>query len=206
MERGLADSTWRGGGVPSKFCEGGDQDRSVDPNLKGYYSWVVQKVPKKLHTNRIDLSSWMYGEQLWKKSQKKKRATKKKKEGCNRQPREKKKFFVCRCSFVRSQRLFFRRSAPVLASVDICEGGIRNIIYGVGDGVRRANYLPEMHEPQASGGERWKEGWQIPAKRVLASSQRSAKVATRTDPSTPTSKGTTHGSPQKCSKSCTQIA
>ena len=97
----------------------------------------------------------------------------------------KKKFFVCRClslfvrSFVRSFVAVvccFRRSAPVLASVDIYEGRIRNIIYGVGDGVRRAVLLPEMHEPQASGCERWKEGWRIPPGGGVACPRSSAKV------------------------------
>jgi len=100
MERGLADSSQARTCGLSAFCEGCDQDRSVDPNLKGYYSWVVPKVPKKLHTNRIDLRSWMYGEQLW-KSRKKKGQKKKRKDVIDSRGR-KKKIFVCRCSFVRS--------------------------------------------------------------------------------------------------------
>jgi len=85
----------------------GDQDRSVDPNLKGYYSWVVQKVPKKLahKSHRFELLD------VWratlKKSKTKKKGQKNKKEGCKRQPREKKKIFclslfVVVRSFVRS--------------------------------------------------------------------------------------------------------
>ena len=79
MERGLADSTWRRVGVPSKFCEGGDLDRSVDPNLKGYYSWVVQKVPKKLahKAHRFELLD-VWRATLEKVERKKKGPTKKK--------------------------------------------------------------------------------------------------------------------------------
>jgi len=78
--------------------------------------------------------------------------------------------------------------------------GSAKILLGVGIGVRRATLVPEMHEPQASGGERWKEGWQIPAVGGVACPQGSAKAATRSDPLTPTPKGTTHGSSKKSKK------